>query len=234
MLRPYPIITLLLLSILLFWCNTTFAQSEEKLTPQFEHVVLDINTLNLSSSFETVPFNEIEFLSSDTRYLELQKFELQNGEMALFKKMKIEQTKMDVKMTNMGEYQHYKNTLVYSPDDKLSFRLGGGLLQQNTLMSGNREIYRFTFHSSVEYELTSWLSAYLYGQYVSNPVNGPGNLYDPVQYMNPLFLQTETGGGLKAKYKNIEAGVGMKAIYDTQFNQSNPVKSMDTKIRIGF
>lgn len=234
MLRPYPIFTLVLFSVLLFWFNIALAQTEEELLPQLKPLQFDLNILNITPEIQNVPFNEIEFLSPDNRRLEFQRIKLESGEIDLLQKIKFEQNKTEVQLPNLGEYHHYKNTFVYAPEDKLSFRLGGGLLQQNSLMSAYQEIYRFTFHSSAEYELTSWLSAYLYGQYVSNPVNAPSNMYDPLQYMNPVFVQSEAGGGLKAKYKNIQAGVGMKAIYDTQFNQSNPVKSMDTKIRIGF
>lgn len=49
-----------------------------------------------------------------------------------------------------------------------------------------------------------------------------------------MFFQSEAGSGFRAKYKNIKADLGLKKIYDTQFNQSNPVNSMNTKISIGF
>lgn len=234
MLRLYPILSIVFCSVMLFCCNSALAQTEDKLIPRFTHFDFNTDVVTFSPNLQTVPFNKIELISPDIRYLELQKFKMENGETALFEKLDFEQSKIDLQLPNLGEYHHYKNTFKYVPNDKLSFGFGLGLLQQNTLLSGYQEIYRFTFHSSVEYELTKWLSAYFYGQYVSNPLNSSASLFDPLQYMNPLFVQTEVGGGLKAKYKNIEAGVGMKAIYDTQFHQSNPIKSMDTKISIGF
>lgn len=94
--------------------------------------------------------------------------------------------------------------------------------------------FQNSFHTSIEYAITSWLSAYLYGQYVSCPFNKPKDFFAPFLYQNPLFFQTETCGGLRATHKNIKADVGLKTIYDTQFNQTNPVNSMNTKVTIGF
>ena len=109
-----------------------------------------------------------------------------------------------------------------------------GLVKQNTILTYEKPNFQFTFGTSLEYNINPWLSLYAFGQYLVPPINKANLFFDPLIFMNPMFFQTETGGGLRTKYKNIKADVGLKKKYDSQFNQSNPVNSMNTKISIGF
>lgn len=52
--------------------------------------------------------------------------------------------------------------------------------------------------------------------------------------MNPMFLQTEAGGGMRATHKNIKADVGVKIIHDTQVKGVNPAGIVNSKMTIGF
>ena len=52
--------------------------------------------------------------------------------------------------------------------------------------------------------------------------------------MNPLFIQTELGTGLRARHKNMEADMGSKTQFDTQFQKSKPINMMNSRVRIGF
>ena len=86
----------------------------------------------------------------------------------------------------------------------------------------------------MEKPLTPWLSLYAYGQYVSPTFNQNALKPDPITHMNPLFIQSEAVFGLRAKYKNIEADLGSKTLFDTQFQKSKPIPMMNSKVKIGF
>jgi hypothetical protein len=52
--------------------------------------------------------------------------------------------------------------------------------------------------------------------------------------MNPLFIQSEAGGGIRATHKNIKADFGVKTIYDTTFDVAQPLNTVNSKVTIGF
>ncbi|MCY1722977.1 hypothetical protein OU798_21700 [Prolixibacteraceae bacterium Z1-6] len=234
MIKKLPVHVLIV--VFLFLTHKSFAQSEDttKLIPSPSFIETELVPSLFIPDFEPDIFNENLMPASDDAAINRYQFETPKIENTLFGRMTFEQSKTEVTFVNLGSYQHYNNSFIYRPNGKLSLQLGMGLLKQNTVLRAFQVGYQFSFNSSLEYEITDWLSAYIYGQYVAPPFNKTSQLYDPVIRMNPLFFQTETGGGLRAKYKNIRTDIGLKNIYGTQFNSSNPVKSMDTKVIIGF
>lgn len=172
-----------------------------------------IPTLNFNKN------NPLFFKPEQTRYLNRISF-TQNKELNLF--------------PNLGGYEHFNNNFNYNIGNSATINLGLGFLKQNSILNSYQPNYQFSFYTSLEYALNEWLSTYFYGQYITPAINNTNPKLDPLIQMNPIFFQTEMGGGLRAKYKNIKTDVGMKNIYDTQFNQSNPVQFMDTKVTIGF
>ncbi|WP_346854777.1 hypothetical protein [uncultured Draconibacterium sp.] len=226
----------LLVVIFLFLAYKSFSQSEDttKLMVQPAFIENELAPSLFLPDFEPDIFNQNFLPVAGDAIINRYQFKTPETENTLFKGLTFEQSKTETTFDNLGAYQHYNNRFIYRPTNKLSFQLGMGLLKQNTVLSAFQTNYRFSFNSSLEYEITDWLSAYIYGQYAAPSFNKTAQVYDPLMQMNPLFFQTEIGGGLRAKYKNIRTDVGLKNIYDTQFNSSNPVKSMDTKVIIGF
>ena len=133
-----------------------------------------------------------------------------------------------------GGFKHYNNTFSFTKENKYSFNMGIGLAIQNSIMNYTDPPYQYSLSTGMEYVLFKGISIYFYGQYLSSPLNKGEGYVDPFIYMNPFYLQTETGYGVKAVYKNIKADVGMKSIYDTQLKIAKPINSMNTKVSIGF
>ncbi len=132
-----------------------------------------------------------------------------------------------------GGYEHFNNKFTLHKGN-LKINAGIGLLKQNTALNSGTPNLHYTLDSYLEYQLNPWLAFYLYGQYVSSPINQKQLSPDPISYMNPFFYNTEMGGGIKAKYKNIKADVGMQSIKDTQFKDEKSLNTMNTKVSIGF
>jgi len=133
----------------------------------------------------------------------------------------------------LGNLEHYNNSIIFMPVNNLTFGLDFGLVKQNTILNANDLNYQFGFGASVEYNLTDWLSVYGYGQYVT-PKSNFKKVYDPLMYMNPLFLHTEIGSGVRAKYRNIKADIGMKRMFDNQFKKFNNINTFNTKVSLKF
>lgn len=215
--------------------NNISAQSEESLLLEKEH------NLNNGFNFSTVLydlqpnyFESFSIFNRNISFLELYQLSNPTKKSVLFKNISFSQNKTENIFPNLGVYQHFNNSFNYTINDKIIVYFGIGLVKQNTILTSNYPNYQFSFHTSVEYAITNWLSAYIAGQYLTPPINKSKDFFDPFIYRNPLFLQTEIGSGIKAKYKNIKADIGVKVITSTQFKQSSPIGTMNSKVTIGF
>lgn len=133
-----------------------------------------------------------------------------------------------------GGYVLYDNNISVNAKDRFMFSLGLGLAKQNSILNDIAPTLNYCISSYAEYKVYKGLSIYFYGQYLSSPINKTSEYFDPYVYMNPLYLQTETGAGVKAELKNIKAELGMKSMINTQFNTEKAINSMNTKVTIGF
>lgn len=148
-------------------------------------------------------------------------------------RIKLKQSKKENILPNLGQSNQFSGDLNYQLSDKVKIDLGVGLYQQNTILTPWNINYQLGVTSSIEYYFNSWLSAYIFGQYIS-PSLTQNNFFDPLQYMNPLFKQTEFGGGIRAKYKGIKADVGMKNIRGSDPFKKNSNNYFQSKISLGF
>jgi len=107
------------------------------------------------------------------------------------------------------------------------------LIKQSSYKNAHNPHVHLSLRSSIEYPLTDWLYFFAHGQHLTKPLNNSFE-HDPVTHMNPLFIQTELGTGLRARHKNMEADMGSKTQFDTQFQKSKPINMMNSRVRIGF
>lgn len=135
---------------------------------------------------------------------------------------------------NLGQSNQFSGKLNYQLFDKIRINMGMGLYQQNTVFSPWNINYQLGVTSSVEYSFNSWLSTYIYGQYIS-PSLSQKDFTDALQFMDPMFNQKEFGGGLQAKYRSIKARVGMKNISDRDLEENKfSTNYFQSKVSFGF
>lgn len=134
---------------------------------------------------------------------------------------------------NLGESHQFSGNFLFQATNNLKLGLGLELLKQNTVLTPWNPNYQLGFRTSAEYSFNKWLSAYVFGQYISPSLNQK-DFFDPLQYMNPLFKQTEFGGGLRAKHKNIKADIGVKTIQGKDVTETNSSSYFKSKITVGF
>lgn len=220
----------------IFIFSNIFAQTEQdsKLSQQEFNRLKEFRFSIISYDLQPISFDKSTIYNRAATFMEINQFNNKTKKSIIFKNMSFKQSKSENFLPNLGVYEHYNNSFNFIINDNIIVDFGIGLVKQNSILTSNYPNYQFSFHTSVEYAITNWLSAYAYGQYLTSPFNKPKDFFDPLIYMNPLFLQTEIGGGLKAKYKNINADIGVKAMYNTQFKQASPVGTMNSKVTIGF
>jgi hypothetical protein len=227
---------IIFLLIHLFLVSFLFAQTEQglKLKQQELYLPIDITPLSVKFNYQLPQFESLRYIKSlsfDTLYKsnELHFTKLTNSNAFSFNQEKKEDT-----FIGLGNYEHFKNNFTFNRKDRLLINFEIGLVKQSTIQSFDNINFHLSMRTLIEYKITKTLSAYMYGQYITSPLNKDKSSFDSFSYMNPLFLQTEIGTGLRASYKNFKTDVGMKSIRDNQFNQIKSINSMDTKITISF
>lgn len=236
MLKGLTVLKILMLFVYLVLNNIILAQTNDSIQLSGQKIYMhgELTPETNLFGFQPTINNEPFFLSPNAPTSKLNQLNFLSGENHQFNSLFFRQNKVVNIFSDLGGYEYFKNDIIYNVSDKITLNVGFGLVKQNTILSYYKPNYQFALHSSLGYSITSWLSAYLYGQYYAPQLNKSNLFFDPFTYMNPMFFQTETGGGLRGKFKNIKADVGMKKIYDTQYQQSNPVQFMETKVTIGF
>lgn len=228
--------TVIILLLHLFLCNIVFAQSEDTLKVKGSKLTIKkqpkIGTgfLNFKPFFSykkknTAPENKY-FLSFPQNY-KCGEYHLNNG-------FTYQQSKTAQIFYGRGGYEHYNNSLLFNASRELSVDIGFGIAKQSTSLNTDGPNLYFTLHSSLEYSINNTMSIYLKGQYLTCPINRSEGYFDPFLYMNQMFLQTETEVGLRTKYKNIKADIGVKTLHEKNFKGQKPISTINSKVTIGF
>ena len=139
--------------------------------------------------------------------------------------------KFEATMPGLGSVTHYTSLIRWNAGKKTNFEFGAGLANQNTVFDPFVANYQFSFKAAAEYSFNHRLSTYLYGQYVTQPINKHDNYFDPLIYNNPFFIQSEIGAGVKAGFKKTNVDFKINSIYDKTSGGMTPVNS---KIQIEF
>lgn len=196
----------------------------------FKPVLPESDTLRGYNLLEVIPDTEI------IHFMDLSKFGSENlskrdhqvfydfNEPFFTNRLSFNQIKSSSELTGLGYYEHFVNNFGFEKD-KFTFDLGFGLASQTTLLM-TTPVYQTTFSASVKYAVTRWLNAYLYGQYVTKPFNKSNDYFDPFLHNNPLFLQSEIGGGLKTNFKKVNADLKIYSIYQNSSKKFSPVNSV--------
>lgn len=222
----------LILIIQLLFCQLLYAQTENKLFLPIQDTIR-FERRSLYESLQSLPpnnrvaFGQINDVFPDYRYSQ-RIFDSGNNHQETFS---FSQTKFLTDLPGLGSVEHFENKLQWNPGNRTHIDFGAGLAIQNTIMNPYIPNYQLSLAASFKYSFNDWLTAYIYGQYVSDPLNKPDDYFDPFMYNNPSFLQNEIGAGINARYKNTNIDLQIFSIYGAEYQEVKPVHS---KIRIGF
>lgn len=225
---------IIILTILIFICYTASSQTEQK-----EELNRQEYLLKRSIALPEIPFDvQTELFRKQPGSYSFPSFsellDLKFNPDKITKRLQFSQNMVADNFYLLGNFQHYKNDLIYNVNDKLIVKIGTGLVKQNTSLSAFTPNYQISLYSSFEYMITDWLSAFLAGQFITPSISVGKTQFDPLLYMNPIFLNSDISTGLRAKHKNIKLDMGVSKMYDTQYKVANPIGSMNSKLIIGF
>lgn len=137
----------------------------------------------------------------------------------------------NIEFPGLGSSKWFNNQFIWEAGNNVSVGLETGLAIQNTVFDPFLPSFQYTLGITLEYAFNERLKAYFFGQYVSNPLNKPKDYFDPLLYGNSMFLQTETGFGIKSSIKNTLIDFRISSGYNQQFKSTN---NFNSKLNIRF
>ena len=183
--------------------------------------------------FQTQPENRFLFFDQKGTTNNSNYFNFTSPENYSPGRIRFSQNKTANAFSSLGNFEHYNNNIFLSPMDDIVFLLDFGFVKQNTILNAHELNYQLSFGASAEYNIAEWFSIYGYGRYVVPKANFK-KVLDPLMYMNPLFLHTETGGGVRVKFGNINADIGTQRVFDNQFKKLKYINTFNTKVSLKF
>jgi hypothetical protein len=219
----------------LLFCQFLFAQSEPQvLMPEQDSIPFKKYTLfdNLSGVQLLYP-GEYRFSNPQNSAFRNIQPEFEFGKESLSQPFSISQKKFESVLPGLGSIEHFSNQFRWNAGKRVAVDFGAGLVLQNTVMNPDILNYQVSFRAAIEYSFNDWLSAYIYGQYITKPINKPDDYFDPFMHSNPLFLQNEIGAGVKANFKKTYIGFEVYSLPGQEF-KSDWLKPTNSRITIGF
>lgn len=228
-------IKILLYFIFLIFTLKTFAQTETILEHDYEKD-FQKNRLSLNNpifiwqqtDFNSIYNNTVLFQNNLNSSL---KFDYNINPSGSFS---FTPQKAEYHLANLGGYEHYQYNIEFKKNDRLSFNFGTGILKQSTIYGGPGPNFHFSSFALMKYSVTDWLSAYLYGQFISPSIGRVQNFFDPLIFSDPQFKQSEFGVGVNAGFKKMSVDFKVKRTINTPSQQKLPFSNQQSVISIGF
>lgn len=185
----------------------------------------DLQIRSFGSTFNTENFNH---------WPKPQFFSPQQTNNRFLNRFAFRQEKSGNFLQNMGGYEHYINKLSFNAANNFTVNSGVGFVKQYTIFGGQAPIYQFSLSSSIEYAFNDNTSAYIYGQYVTQPLGKPDAFFDPFLSTNPLFLQSEFGAGVKTKLKKSTIDFFVNKSFISNQPETGTINTSGSGFKIGF
>lgn len=226
-----PFVALVILPF--FSCNTLYSQDSTSI--QIDNIRLNIAPIN------TIPI-ELQFSPNFYIFDNQENFtplKILSYKRKIFNdKKKVQFLQSGNKFTEdylgVGSFEQFNKqfTIQY----KNSLFLNTNIIIQKHEFFTNQTFsdYRMGLKTSLEYAITNKISAYIYYQ-ISKPLNKPKIEYKTFDNLSKtLFLNNEIGSGIKAQFKNFQTNFGVNATYNSEFNTTKKINTVNTKISLDF
>ncbi|MDT0675993.1 hypothetical protein [Autumnicola musiva] len=132
--------------------------------------------------------------------------------------------------SSFGYNMYFRNYVDYKYDD-FHFQIGAGLATQKSFRNNLEPDIQVGIDAFFEYYLNSTFSLYAFGRYFSRSINGNSmNSYS----LDPFFLNTELGAGIKGNFNKFQIDVGTRTALDKTLNQTGPQTRFNTSFSLEF
>ncbi|PNW29905.1 hypothetical protein BKP44_01955 [Formosa algae] len=122
----------------------------------------------------------------------------------------------------LGQYSIFSNAFTAEPLPNLKITVEGGPALQQSFFSPLPPNLHLYYRAELSYAITDYIQPYIYNQHLSKPLgDNPDNLR-----LNPFFLQSEFGTGIKTEMKTYLLETGVKTMTNPIIGQ----QSMQTQV----
>ncbi|CDF78123.1 hypothetical protein BN863_4110 [Formosa agariphila KMM 3901] len=124
--------------------------------------------------------------------------------------------------TDLGHYKILNNTFTLEPLSKLRLTAEGGTVEQQSFFSPLPPNIHLYYRAEVSYGISNYVQPYIYTQHLSAPINQNSGIDNDNLRLNPFFMQSEIGTGIKTEIKGYFLETGVRTMTDpTLDNQAS-------------
>lgn len=109
----------------------------------------------------------------------------------------------------LGNYKVYSNIFTLEPIKDLKLSAEGGPVTQQSFFSPLPPNIHLYYRTEISYAISGYIQPYIYKQHLSAPLNQNIGIDNDNLRLNPFFMQSEIGTGIRTKVKGylLETGV---------------------------
>ncbi|MHA7941984.1 hypothetical protein ACJOV8_002810 [Formosa sp. 3Alg 14/1] len=123
--------------------------------------------------------------------------------------------------------------MTLEPFANLQLTATGGTVEQQSFFSPLPPNIHLYYRAEISYAISNYLQPYMYTQHLSSPINqNPGIDNDNLR-LNPFFMQSEIGTGIKTEVKGYYIETGVRTMtnptLDSQTSQTQVFSKLSTR-----
>ncbi|MFB9053485.1 hypothetical protein ACFFVB_10390 [Formosa undariae] len=130
----------------------------------------------------------------------------------------------------LGHYKVFSNAFTLEPFADLQLTAEGGVVEQQSFFSPLPPNIHMYYRGEISYAISDYVQPYIYTQHLSAPLNqNPGIDNDNLR-LNPFFMQSEFGTGIKSEVNGYLLETGVRTMTDPTLDNNTSQTQLFSKL----
>ena len=130
----------------------------------------------------------------------------------------------------LGQYNVFSNAFTYAPISNLKLTAEGGPVTQQSFFSPLPPNIHLYYRAEISYAISDYVQPYIYTQHLSAPLNQNSSIEDDNLRLNPFFMQSEIGTGVKTEVNGYLLETGVRTMTDPTLDAQTSSTQVFSKI----
>ncbi|WP_159021717.1 hypothetical protein [Formosa sp. L2A11] len=134
----------------------------------------------------------------------------------------------------LGHYKVFSNAFTLEPIADLKLTAEGGPVEQQSFFSVLPPNIHLYYRAEVSYAISDYVQPYIYTQHLSKPMNQNSGIESANLRLNPFFMQSEIGTGIKTQVKGYLLETGVRTMTDPTLDNQTSKTQVFSKLSAKF
>ncbi|MDW5287504.1 hypothetical protein [Formosa sp. PL04] len=130
----------------------------------------------------------------------------------------------------LGQYKVFSNAFTFAPISHLKLTAEGGPVTQQSFFSPLPPNIHLYYRAEISYAISDYVQPYIYTQHLSAPLNQNSSIEDDNLRLNPFFMQSEIGTGVKTEVNGYLLETGVRTMTDPTLDAQTSSTQVFSKI----